>query len=320
MPLLTNQNYRSPFWLSNGHIETIYPALFRKVDLAQKAEQITINTTDDDSFDLDFYDQRSDRTVIISHGLEGNSQRPYMLGMVKKFLNDNWNVIAWNYRGCNGEVNNSVKSYHSGFTDDLKEVLQFASRRETKTIVLVGFSLGGNITLRLLAEGNHYAKMVNAAAVFSVPLELHDGCRQISTPQNIIYSERFLKSMKNKVREKAKVFNEIDTRPLKKIKNLKMFDDHYTAPLHGFKDALDYYKSCSALYVLDQISTPTLIVNAKNDPFLPETCYPYKSVEKHSNVYLETPKAGGHVGFASLNGDGSYWSENRALDFVNSMI
>ena len=99
-----------------------------------------------------------------------------------------------------------------------------------------------------------------------------------------------------------------------------MFDDHYTAPLHGFQDALDYYNSCSALYVLDQIKTPTLIVNAKNDPFLPATCYPYEDIEKNANVYLETPDSGGHVGFVTMNGDGFYWSENRAVDFINSVL
>ena len=320
MALISNSTYKAPFWLSNGHFETIYPALFRSVKIDIPRTSHTIHTQDDDFFDLDLYDINSNKTVIISHGLEGNSQRPYMLGMAHRFLKSGWNAISWNYRGCNGKMNNSIRSYHSGFTDDLAEVIKFALKPQIEQLVLVGFSLGGNITLRYLGGNGQVSDKVKAAVAFSVPVDLHQGCVKISKPSNTIYSKRFLKTLKQKVRDKAIKYPELDLKPLKGIKGLMEFDDLYTAPIHGFKDALDYYTKCSSIHILENIKVPTLIVNALNDPFLPEQCYPYKEVSEHKYVHLETPSRGGHVGFAHHNGSEHYWSENRSLEFVEKMI
>ena len=118
MPIISKSTYNPPFWSFNGHFDTIYPALFRQVKLNEIPKEITLSTYDDDMFDIDYYDNSSTKTIILSHGLEGNSKRPYVRGMAKKFYLNGWNVIAWNYRGCNGKMNNSIKSYHSGFTED----------------------------------------------------------------------------------------------------------------------------------------------------------------------------------------------------------
>ena len=270
MALVDNSSYNPPFWLANKHLETIYPALFRKISIDIVPENVVISTPDDDFFELHYYDNKADKTVIISHGLEGSRDRPYMLGMARIFYKNGFNVIAWSYRGCNGKINNSIKSYHSGFTEDLVEVINYAGSAGAESIALVGFSLGGNLTLKYLGTPDIVVKTVKSAIVFSVPLDLHSGCRQISRPSNIIYSKRFLRTLKRKVKLKARHFPEIQTNHLSHIQDLMSFDDHYTAPMHGFKDALDYYTSCSALFVLDQIKVPALIVNALNDPFLPE--------------------------------------------------
>lgn len=320
MALISESNYKPPFWLFNGHLETIYPPLFRKIAIPEPPKKIIIDTPDHDYFELNYYDNNSNKTLIISHGLEGNNERPYVIGMAKLFLLNGWNVIAWNYRGCNGKVNNSIKSYHSGFTDDLEEIIKYASTSKVTTISLVGFSLGGNLTLKFLGGKSKLNNRIKCAVVFSVPLDLHHGCLEVSKPGNIIYSERFLRSLKKKVREKAKKFPEIQIQHLSSVKNLMTFDDKFTAPMHGFKSALDYYQSCSALYVLDNIKIPALIVNALNDPFLPSACYPYKILKSHEFVNLETPARGGHVGFCSLNGSEFYWSEERAYEFISSMI
>lgn len=319
MPLITNDSYKAPRWFLNGHFDTIYPAIFRKVVVSTAPKEMTIHTPDQDSFDLNYYENSSDRTVIISHGLEGNNQRPYMLGMVNAFFKDGWNVIAWSYRGCNGKVNNSIKSYHSGFTEDLSEVIQFAAEPESvKTIALVGFSLGGNMTLKYLAASNVSTK-IKVAITISVPLDLHQSCLEISKPANIVYARRFLKTLKQKVKEKAAIFPEIQAKHLSKVKDLKTFDDYFTAPMHGFRDAVHYYESCSSIKVLDQIKIPTLILNAVNDPFLPDSCYPYHQLKDHHCVYLHTPRRGGHVGFYA-NNDGLFWSEQRAVNFSNEII
>ena len=309
-----------PKWLFNGHIETIYPAIFRKITIATQPKKMLIDTPDNDYFELYYYTNHSTKTVIISHGLEGNNERPYMLGMAKLFYENKWNVITWNYRGCNGKVNNTVKSYHSGFTEDLEEVIKYADKPEIKTISLIGFSLGGNITLKYLANTMGVNKKIKSSVAFSVPMDLYHGCLEISKTKNSIYSKRFLRTMKHKVREKAKKFPEIQVEHLSNVNNLKTFDDYFTAPLHGFKDAMDYYQSCSSIYVLQHINIPTLIVNALNDPFLPKECFPYELLKDHTYITLETPARGGHVGFCSSNGSRFYWSEIRAYEFISSMI
>jgi predicted alpha/beta-fold hydrolase len=317
MPLVQSTDYRPPRWLFNAHLETIYPVVLRKVNLYISFESIVINTSDGDYFELDYYDVKATKTVIISHGLEGNSHRPYVLGMAKVFLENGWNVIAWNYRGCNGRPNKTIKSYHSGFTDDLMEVIRFADKPQIQRIALVGFSLGGNLTLRYLGGDEMVNSKICSAVVFSVPIDLLQSCLKISEPSNFLYSHRFLKSLKAKILEKAQIFHEIDTNHLSKIRDLKTFDDYYTAPLHGFQDALDYYKQCSSMYVLDHITTPTMIISAGNDPFLTPTCFPIDLTKIHPYIHLVVPARGGHVGFTLLNKTNIYWSELKALEFVN---
>lgn len=309
------RDYNPPYFLFNKHLETIYPALFRKVSLPPFQRE-RINTPDDDFLDLDWLTTGSDKLVIISHGLEGNSQRPYMKGMAKVFFDNQYDVVSWNYRGCGEEMNRQLRFYHSGATDDLDVVVKHAASKY-KSIFLVGFSLGGNVTLKYLGEKGSDAGPVKGAAVFSVPLNLRSSCEKISTRENFIYHDRFLKSLKSKVIAKSKVNNGIDVTGIEKIRTLKEFDDRYTAPLHGFKDAITYYEACSSLYFLEDIHVPTLVVNAKNDPFLSNDCYPGDIRNKH--VQFEYLDHGGHVGFAMFNQNGLYWSEVRALSFAREV-
>lgn len=306
------QPYEAPSLFFNAHIETIWPALFRKIQLSPyQRERLT--TPDDDFLDLDWLKQGSNKLVIISHGLEGNSERAYIKGMAKQFFTHDYDVLAWNYRGCSGEMNRQKRFYHSGATDDLQSVINHASGKYD-SVYLIGFSLGGNLTLKYLGEGK-VNPLVKKAVVFSVPLELHTSCLEILKPSNWMYHHRFLKSLKAKVVAKASQRTDLDIRPLNQIKTLIEFDDHFTAPIHGFENAIDYYKKCSSLYFLSGIHTPTLIVNAKNDPFLSHDCYP--ELPEASSVKLETPARGGHVGFAQFGQNGLYWSELRAFDFIN---
>lgn len=310
------QAYRAPLLLFNNHIETIYPALFRSVKNADYTRE-RIFTPDNDFLDLDWQQQGSEKLIIISHGLEGNSQRAYVQGMARIFFTHGYDVVAWNYRGCSGEINRQKRFYHSGATDDLDVVVQHTIKRGYKNINLIGFSLGGNLTLKYLGEqGKTLYPQVMRAVAFSVPLHLHSSCTNIATSAMGIYSARFLKSLKKKVADKAKQVPGIDVQHLDKIKVLQDFDDAYTARLHGFKDALDYYEQSSSLYFLDSIAKPTLLVNAQNDPFLSSKCYPL--FPSHPYLKTEYPKCGGHVGFTLFNKNGVYWSELRALQFIQS--
>ena len=308
--------YHRPTLLFSAHLETIFPALLRRVnDVAYSRERI--QTPDDDFLDLDWLKQGSTKLVVISHGLEGNSHRAYMKGMARAFFNNRYDVLTWNFRGCSGEMNKQRRFYHSGATDDLGHVIAHAAKQGYHEINLIGFSLGGNLTLKYLGETNA-SNRITKAVVFSVPMDLHSSCLKISNPSNWVYSRRFLKSLKEKVIGKSQMRPDIDTSGIDHIRTLIEFDDRYTAPLHGFVNAVDYYTKCSSLHFVDSIRIPTLIVNAQNDPFLSETCYPANRLKGHTFVKLENPGYGGHVGFAQFNKNGLYWSEERALSFLTS--
>jgi predicted alpha/beta-fold hydrolase len=278
-------------------------------------ERERIQTPDNDFLDLDWLKRGASKVVIISHGLEGNTSRAYMKGMAHAFFGHDFDVLTWNFRGCSGEINKQLRFYHSGATDDLDCIVHHAANKGYNEIYLVGFSLGGNMTLKYLGEKEPFGKIVKAA-VFSVPMDLHSSCLKISKPSNWLYSNRFLNSLKAKIIAKSRVRDGLDIQGIDKIKTLIDFDDHYTAPLHGFSNAVDYYNRCSSIHFVESIKTPTLIVNAQNDPFLSEQCYPYPRLRSHPYVQFEDPGFGGHVGFAQFTKNGLYWSEERALSFM----
>lgn len=308
-------NYSPPFFLFNPHLETIYPALLRKVSV-QPYQRERIKTSDGDFLDLDWIKNKSSKLIIISHGLEGNTQRAYIKGMARAGYQNGYDILAWNYRGCSDEMNKALRFYHSGATDDLACVIEHANALgEYAEIFLVGFSLGGNLTLKYLGEDRVRPFTLKKAATFSVPIDLRTSCEKISQPSNWIYSQRFLKSLRNKVLVKSKLMTGIDTSLLRAIKTLREFDDYFTGPIHGFKDALDYYNQCSAIRFIKNIELPALLVNAENDPFLSPECYPHEMLKNHAHVTFESPRHGGHVGFAQFNKNGLYWSEERAIAF-----
>ncbi len=320
MPLLPAPTYTPPPFLFNKHLQTIYPALLRRVRLAP-ARRERLLTADDDFLDLDWWQpagQPRTRLTILCHGLEGDSRRPYVRGMARALLGRGWDVLAWNFRGCSGEPNRQLRFYHSGATDDLDAVVTHAANGGYTQIALVGFSLGGNLVLKYLGEcGANGCPQLYRAVVFSVPCDLLSSSQQISRPENWVYAQRFLRALRRKVTRKATLMpDQISTAHLRSIRTIKDFDDHYTAPLHGFGRAVDYYRRCSSRFFLPDIRIPTLIVNAANDPFLPKACYPIEEVRDHPCVFLEIPTRGGHCGFAQSHPAREYWSETRTADFL----
>jgi len=197
-------------------------------------------------------------------------------------------------------------------------VVQHAIAKGYQEIYLCGFSMGGNISLKYAGErGESIASQIKKVIAFSVPLNLHTSCLKLSQGFNYVYSYRFLKTLKKKVEIKERLMpGTFDLSPIPKIKNLTQFDDLYTAPLHGFKDAVHYYQSCGAIRFIENIKVETLLVNALNDPFLSPECFPFEVLKNHPFVHFEAPTRGGHVGF-STNGhpEGYIWSELRALEF-----
>ncbi|MDN3686548.1 YheT family hydrolase [Cyclobacterium jeungdonense] len=318
MPVLNESKYNPHQFLFNGHLQTLIPALFRK-NIPLSFERERINTEDGDFLDLDWLRQGSSDLVIISHGLEGNSQRPYMSGMADNFFKTGYDVLNWNFRGCSGTENLKRSFYHSGATWDLEQVILHA-QKNYQSIYLIGFSLGGNLTLKYLGEKEWPGhEKIKKAVSISVPLDLDGSCRQIDHISNKIYAFNFLYSLKQKIRQKALKFPEIlFGKSLRRINSLRKFDDVFTAPLHGFSQAADYYRQCSALQFLPGICKPTLVLNARNDPFLSASCYPKNREVNPEHLCLQYPKQGGHVGFSPRSKNERYWSEVRALEFIQS--
>ncbi|MCC5931199.1 MAG: alpha/beta fold hydrolase [Cyclobacteriaceae bacterium] len=322
MPLIEKSSYRYKGLLFNEHLETIVPALIRKVNYPG-AKRSRMRIMDGDFLDIDFYEADNDRAVIISHGLEGSSQRSYVLAMARVFYRHGWDVAAWNFRGCSEEMNRKPWFYHSGATNDLHQVISIARKRNAyRQILLVGFSLGGNLTLKYLGENIYKVPdEIIGAVTFSVPLDLAGSSMKISQAANRLYSNRFLRMLKKKTLQKnGKEIDKYLEDQLRAIKTLREFDEHFTAPLHGFKNAAHYYYVCSSLRYLSEIKLPVLIVNAHNDPFLSQECLPFELCRSLENVYLEVPERGGHMGFAGQKKNGYGWMEQRALTFARQIL
>ena len=237
MPLLAS-TYRAPLGFSNAHVQTILPALFRHVPTIT-SERERIETADGDFLDLDWNrDQHSESLVIITHGLEGNSGNASVQGMAAAFHRAGWDVLAWNLRGCGGEPNRLLRTYHSGSRDDLEWVIEHAAPAYQR-IALVGFSIGGNLTLKYLGDlGSSINSRILGAVTFSVPCDLASSAKALERPVNRIYMEHFLRDLRRKIREKAKEFpGAISTERLNHMHTFREFDGTYTAPLNGFLSA-----------------------------------------------------------------------------------
>ncbi|HLV76361.1 MAG TPA: alpha/beta fold hydrolase [Marinobacter sp.] len=313
--------YHPPVWLRNGHVQSVWPTLFRTVTMPEPETEV-ISTPDHDELHLDWYRQNSKRVAIISHGLEGHSRRPYVLGMARALVAQGWDVLAWNFRSCGGVMNRQPRFYHSGATEDLHAVVTHALVQDYQNVFLTGFSMGGNLSLLYLGQqGEQVNSRISGAIVYSVPVDLAGSAEVLALPSRRIYMQRFLKGLQGKMEDKARRFPElIDVTGYREIRNFEQFDNRYTAPLHGFRDAGDYWANCSALHRLKDIRVPSLMVNAADDPFLSAACFPETKAQLGSYVTLEMPRWGGHVGFVEHARDGYYWSERRAVMFSGKTL
>lgn len=325
MVLLPVPDYSPPFPFTSGHIQTLYPTLFRATPSTSPSRE-RIETPDGDFLDIDWHtvpENSSVRLAVVSHGLEGNARKKYPLGMARHLNSLGWDVICLNFRGCSGEPNRLKRFYHSGVTDDLHTVVTHGLEGgQYDTVALIGFSMGGNQTLKYLGEApDKVPSQVQAAVAFSVPCDLGASSKRLERFENSLYMRYFMRGLREKVATKAAMFpKEIDTTGLDSMRTFIPFDDKYTAPIHGFRDAADYYQQCSSGQFLKDIQIPTLLVQAKNDPFLPSVCYPYEVGRKNPNLYLEIPRYGGHVGFIQRGNGNIYWSEARTGEFLANCI
>lgn len=321
MPVIKESSYKPPFLLGNRHLQTILPTLFRHVRGINYIRE-RIDTPDGDFIDIDISPVGSDKAVILSHGLEGKSERAYMKGMARVFNRKGWDSVAFNFRGCSGEPNRTAATYHSGKTEDLDTIIKYLlASRKYKIITLVGFSLGANLTLKYSGEmGKNIPDEVKSAIGISAPCDLVSSSIELHKMKNIIYAKRFLGTLVEKMKAKENLHPSYITRDYKSIKTLKDFDDKFTAPLNGYKDAMDYWSKCSSVNFLKNAAIPTLIINAKDDPILGERCFPFSEAEENNNIYLEVTEKGGHMGFITFSKSGEFWHEVRAAEFAEKFI
>ncbi len=334
MPLIQNTTYRGPLFLRNGHFSTVFTALFRKArDLKYCRE--TVDAPDGDFLDLDLsfpdptehpFNENSvtngKGVVILLHGLEGSTDAHYIRAIAQQLNENGFSTVGVNFRGCSGRPNLKARSYHSGATEDLAVVVNWVEDRfPSLPIALVGFSLGGNVLLKYLGEGSRKVSVVGGAAV-SVPCDLSGSAKKLSHRINRIYMRRFMKDLTQKLQQKNDTLGtQFDIDAVRKMKTFAEFDGAFTAPIHGYGTAENYWEKCSSLQFLENIEVPTLLINALDDPFLSESCFPYQVAENNPNFFLETPKHGGHVGFLdSVWTHDHCWHEDRVVAFLNEKV
>ncbi len=316
MPVKKNVQFRRPWFLFNGHLESIYPALFRKIN-GLPYHRHRIATPDDDFLDVDWLKGGNDKLVVLTHGLEGDSRRQYMAGMARIFFKNGWDVLAWNNRSCSGEMNRARRMYHHGDIEDLGLVVEYGISRGYKTVVLVGFSMGANQTLKYLGvKGAGLATEIACGIAFSAPTDLEAGAAILDRPDNLLYKKRFLHYLSKKIKIKeAQYPGTFDLSLLPKVKKWRDFDEWFSAPLNGFENASHFYREASAKNFMFDAKVPVLLVQAENDPILPRQCYPVSACKSHPCISLEITQCGGHVGFLQDPGPHA-WSELRALEFA----
>lgn len=315
MPLIANGNYfRAPWWQPEGHTQTILPA-YRKVTAMPLKKTVRIVTPDFDFLDIDFYEHQKNthhkKIAILTHGLEGNTTRPYMLGMTKVLFAHGFDVAAWNCRSCSQEMNRCLRLYNHGEIDDLRTIVKLVQANYDE-IILVGFSMGVNISLKLAAVD--CPPSVSLVFGVSAPLDLKASMDSLFRYDNILYKKLFENQLKKKLLQKVKQFpNEFD---ISQFDHLKTWEGCLAAFsfVNGYRDASEYLYEGTPLHFLDNLKIPSYVLQAENDPMLTEKCLPKQLAEEHAFFYLETTSKGGHVGFSLGKKSEVTYAEQRILE------
>lgn len=318
MPVVASSRYtHPPFYMINGHLETIIPSMFFKIE-EELYRRERLELPDGDFIDIDWIKENNNKCLVISHGLEGDAGRYYVKRTARHFKALGWDVAAWNCRSCSGEMNRLPRFYHHGDTEDLEAVVSEVLDQGYEKVVLMGYSMGGSMSLKYLGETSRDER-VKGAVVYSVPCNLRDSALQLQLKSNQIYEQRFVKKLLEKIRIKATMHPSISLVGIDDILDFDAFHDRYTAPLHGFSSKEDFFEKSTCDQFFPNIQVPVLIVNAKNDPMLGAACYPTDMASKLPYVFLEVPSRGGHVGF-SLAGKIASYMEIRAEQFIHEKI
>lgn len=318
-------DFRAPWWARNPHVQTLLPRLLRRQPLVSLQRE-RVELPDGDFLDLDWLNAgRSDShqpIIVILHGLEGNSASPYAQGMLAALAARGWRALVMQFRGCSGELNRLPRAYHSGDIEDADTIFKLVrSRYPQAPMAAIGYSLGGNVLLKYLGERDSSNELIVAVAI-SVPFLLSECADRLQQGFSRFYQKVLLASLVQKTRAKfSQMACPLERRDFESIATIRDFDEQVTAPLHGFKDATDYYTRSSCRQYLKCITVPTLIVQAADDPFLTPAVIPGQG-EISATTQLQLSARGGHVGFiyGKHPWRARHWLEERVPEFLSHHI
>jgi predicted alpha/beta-fold hydrolase len=322
--VITESRFRPAWWLPGPHLQTIYPTLLRR-RRPPSLERERLELPDGDFIDLDWTREGNDPNrpvVLVLHGLEGSLESHYTGGILQALSAAGYRAVLMYFRGCSGTPNRLPRSYHSGDTGDLQAVLRhIAQRYHTASVAVIGYSLGGNALLKWLGQqGEHPA--VRTAVAISVPFELNRAAARLSRGLSRIYQRYLLRKLRRSLIAKAGIHPPpVPLEQLASLDTFRRFDDAITAPLHGFAGVDDYYTRASSRQFLARIRIPTLILHARDDPFVPPDAIPV-TADLAPCVTLELSRRGGHVGFITgrIPFHPHYWLEARICAHLRRYI
>ena len=286
---------------NNGHWQTIFPIYLTNYLININYQRERIYTPDNDFIDLDWINKdKSQPTLVLFHGMEGNSQSHYAKRIMLYLESIGWRGVVAHARGCSGELNKTLSSYHAGFTDDIKLVIDHLKKTNPELpLFAAGVSLGGNALLKFLGENNSNASKLTAAIAISVPFNLETTSATFDSGFNKhVYTPYFLNSLLPKMKRYAEKFPEFKLNP--NVKTMEDFNQEYITQMFNFKDSLEYYRETSSIYYLKNIHIPTMIIQAENDPMIPPSAWPAKE-NLSTNIRFIRLASGGHAGFVGKN-------------------
>lgn len=324
---VVSSSFKPAWWLKHAHLQTIF-AKYLSPRKKQKTVAELYTLPDGDELELNWMQPSKEAAnapmVVVLHGLAGNIHSHYIQGILAQCRAQHWPAVLMHFRGCNGKPNKLPRAYHSGDTADVAAVLhEITQRFPGRRLVAVGYSLGANVLLKYCGENNGH-NLLSAAVAVCPPLDLSACASRINQGSSRIYQRYLLSRLKRSTLLKLKQFPDfpipLTPRKVRRLSSIEQFDELYTAPIHGFLDAQDYYQKSSAKAFLQHIDIPTLIIHSSDDPFLSDAVIPTAD-EIPPSVHYELTSGGGHVGFVSGSVfKPTFWLNQRIPEFIRSQL
>jgi predicted alpha/beta-fold hydrolase len=313
-------------WLRNPHAQTVAYALWRRTfPRLPRSTPREFETEPGTRIRGECHWQSQPRerpTLVLVHGLEGSSESGYMLGLAERAFAAGWNAVRLNQRNCGGTESLTPTLYNSGLSGDYRAVLfELIQRDSISEIFFAGYSMGGNLVFKMAGDlAGEAPRELRGVAAVCPALELAACADALGLPGNVFYQRRFVRSLKERMRRKAKLFpGKFDLSRLARVRTLREFDDVITAAYCDFRDASDYYARSSAMRVVGEIRVPALVLTAQDDPFVPFASFSDPVFKGNSRIHLIAPGHGGHCAFISKTcGEARFWAEARVLEFLTS--